>query len=338
MNMRKIFFILLLIIPNIVGSSQIIKGTILDKNTNNPVSFAAVYFSGTLTGSLSDQNGHFELDVTKYLTMPLTISALGYNSVILSDFTTEKSLLIYLSPKVYELNEVVISAKSKKENWAYKEDLDLFKIAFLGLTDNALKCKITNEKDLNIVYNSETKILRVSTSKPILIDNKSLGYKITYYLDNFEASKTTGAIFFNGNIQFKEYPVSNKRERAKFERRRESAYLGSRMHFFRELWNNNLDSSGFTLKDVNNNRLAYDDIVISTDTIVQGVSKKYLKYFGKILLGYHTKDPKSAIVMVNEYVSFDKNGYFDPLGMNWQGEMARYRVADFLPYEYKSKH
>jgi hypothetical protein len=336
--MRKTFFLLFLFIPHLVGNSQIINGTILDKNTSNPVSFASVYFSGTLTGSLTDQNGKFELDVTKYVTMPLTISAVGYNSVTLSDFTSEKPLLIFLSPRVYELNEVVISARSKKENWAYKEDLELFKIAFLGLTDNAMKCRITNEKDLNIVYNAETKILRVSASKPILIDNKSLGYKITYYLDTFEASKATGAIFFNGNILFKEYPVSNKRQRARFEKRRESAYLGSRMHFFRELWNNNLDSGGFTLADVNNNRLAYDSIVVSTDSITTEVPKKYLKYSGKLLLGYHTKDPKSAIVMVNENVIFDKNGYFDPLGLNWQGEIARYRIADFLPYDYKSKH
>lgn len=43
--------------------------------------------------------------------MPLTISALGYYSVTLTDFLLDKPFLIYLNSKVYELEEIVITTK-----------------------------------------------------------------------------------------------------------------------------------------------------------------------------------------------------------------------------------
>jgi hypothetical protein len=33
----------------------------------------------------------------------------------------------------------------------------------------------------------------------------------------------------------------------------------------------------------------------------------------------------------------DQNGYFDPFGISWSGEMSKQRIADQLPYDYKLK-
>jgi len=33
----------------------------------------------------------------------------------------------------------------------------------------------------------------------------------------------------------------------------------------------------------------------------------------------------------------NQNGYFDPLGISWSGEMSKQRIADQLPYEYALK-
>ena len=41
--------------------------------------------------------------------------------------------------------------------------------------------------------------------------------------------------------------------------------------------------------------------------------------------------------MMQDSVCFDKQGYFDPLGISWTGEMARQRIADLLPYDYSMK-
>jgi hypothetical protein len=114
---------------------QIIKGTVLDRSTSSPIQQAIVYFNGTFVGTYTDSKGNFELDILKNNSMPLTVSALGYSSITLNDFTTNKPLIVYLNLKVYELNEVVVSAKRNAKS--RRENLKLFKVIFLGTTENA---------------------------------------------------------------------------------------------------------------------------------------------------------------------------------------------------------
>jgi len=329
--MRKFILLFLFINFNIVAYNQVIKGTILDKNNKSIINFASVYFNGTFVGTNSDQNGHFELDISKNISMPLTISALGYYSVTLTDFPTDKALLIYLTPKVFELKEVVINAKSHARE--RRANLILFKNEFLGTTGNALYCEITNENDIIFDYDSDNDTLKAFSSKPLLIDNKALGYKITYYLDKFEYYKKSTSFFFKGNIIFTEDLTTEAAQKQLFERRRKYAYLGSRMHFFRALWENDLNSAGFTVKNSANETLKYNKIVIQKDS-----RTKYLKYPGTLGISYYTKLATSYIIFLKELVYFDKNGYFDPSGISWEGDMARKRIADQLPYEYTIKY
>ncbi|MBK5209335.1 MAG: carboxypeptidase-like regulatory domain-containing protein [Flavobacteriaceae bacterium] len=90
---------------------RLLKETVLDQNTHSRIIFASIYFNGTFIGTNTDQNGYFELDISKNISMPLTISALGYYSVTLTDFLLDKPFLIYLNSKVYELEEIVITTK-----------------------------------------------------------------------------------------------------------------------------------------------------------------------------------------------------------------------------------
>jgi hypothetical protein len=173
--------------------------------------------------------------------------------------------------------------------------------------------------------------------KPILIRNKALGYNIIYYLDKFEIAWMTNYVLMIGNYIFLEDSTSKPDERKRFERRRESAFLGSRMHFFRALWENNLDSAGFTVKDSANVKLSYDDLVSQPDNLTDANQLKCLKYHGNLYIAYQAKLPQSRIHILKDYVFFDKNGFFDPLGIVWQGEMSKQRTGDLLPFEYKPK-
>jgi hypothetical protein len=199
--MRRIGLLSILLTHIFINSSsQIIKGTIKDKYSNDIINFASIYFSGTSMGINSDQSGFFELDVSKYTSMPLSISALGYLSVTLTQFYTDTTLQIYLIPKVFKLNEVVITAKANSK--FRKAYLEIFKNEFLGTSQNAMNCKIKNEKDITLIMDNGT--LKAFASKPIQINNKALGYEITYYLDKFELSKKTKSLEFIGNIIFKD--------------------------------------------------------------------------------------------------------------------------------------
>jgi hypothetical protein len=335
--MRKYLLLLILINFSILAYNQVLKGNVLDKLSDQAIKFAFIYFNGTFVGTQSDQNGYFELDIAKNISMPLTISALGYYSATLIDFPTEKPLIIHLTPKVFELKEVVITAKANAK--ARRANLKLFKNAFLGTTLNARNCEITNENDIILYMDSVNDTLKAFSSKPIQIDNLALGYKILYYLDKFEYSTKNNSFFFRGNIIFNEDLAIKKTQKQRFERRRKNAYLGSRMHFFRELWKNNLDSSGFKVNDTfaTNIKLTYYNFVIPIDRPVASNSGTYISYQRDIGISYYTKMPKSLILFQKRYVFFNKYGYFDPSGISWYGEMAKQRIADWLPYEYSIK-
>ncbi len=322
----KVFALIFLFINlNITAFSQVIKGTIFDKKTNNVVCFATVYFNGTFVGTTSDQNGNFELNVSKKnRTMPLTISSIGYYSVTITNFSETNALQIYLQPKKYELKDVVISAKSLEKK--RKRYLRLLKEEFIGTTANALGCRILNEKDITFNYDSDDDTVKAYALKPILIENKSLGYNITYYLDKFEYYKKTEAAFFSGNIIFNEDLTADETRKQFYTSRREFTYLGSRMHFFRVLWSGQLKSSGFLVRDPSFEPLKIDDIVFQDDK-----HNKFLKYNSYILIDYYTN--RSIIEFIKNSVYFDESGFFNP-GIKWRGEMAKQRIADWLPYEY----
>jgi hypothetical protein len=332
--MKKIILIFLFTNFYIVAYNQVIKGTILENKTRNPI-LATVYFNGTFVGTQSDLDGNFELDISKNTSMPLTISSIGYYSVTLTSFSTNKPLIIYLTPKVYEVKEVVISSKSLVMK--RRANLNLFKNVFLGTTANARNCKIINENDITFNYDSDRDTLKAFASNPLLIINRALGYKITYYLDRFEYSKRDRSMLFTGTLIFNEDLANEETNTRLYERRRKNAYLGSRMHFFRALWANKLTSTGFILKNSVGNSLFYKDIVEESNPDSQNNYIKFLKSNEKLSILYYTK--LSYIVFDKGKVDFDKDGFFDKTGLSisWEGEMMDQRVGDMLPYTYVIK-
>lgn len=323
-------FIILFLSANIslIAYDQVIKGTILDQKTHDKIINASVYFNGSFVGTYSDQNGDFELNIPNFTSSPLTISALGYYSAIFTDFSTGKPLIIYLIPKAYEIEEVVIKAKSFARERA--RNLKLFRENFLGTTANAMYCDITNEDDITLLFENDT--LKAFASKPILIDNRGLGYKTTYYLDKFWVSGKRSAFFISGNMIFNEDLISDKTKKEFYESSRKQTYLGSRMHFFRALWENDLESAGYTIKNLGNININYKNFIVQTDSLT-----KHFSYHGMLGIEDHMGFTTSWIIFVKDYVSFDKRGYFDPFAISWDGAMSAKRIADWLPYEYSIK-
>jgi len=321
--MKKLKLVFLFVILCATAFNQVIKGTIFDQKTDSVICFATVYFNGTFVGTSSDLNGKFRLNISKNVSMPLTISAVGYYSVTLTDFSTSEPLVIYLKPKTYDLSEAVISSKSLERK--RRRNLILFKEEFLGITDNAQECEILNEKDITFNYDSDDDTVKAFALKPILVENKALGYKITYYLDKFEYYKRKEATFFSGNIIFQEDATTEETQKHLAEMRK-NAYLGSRMHFFRALWSNDLKSNGFTV-----NNSSYQSL-LPKEIVIQPYNNKYLSYIENLYVDYGKS--VSYIHFLKKNVYFDKTGYFDPSGINWKGRMAMQRIADWLPYEY----
>jgi CarboxypepD_reg-like domain len=342
--MRNLIIIIALIGYFSVAHCQTFKGTVYDRSTDSTLSFATVYISGTSIGTYSDIHGNFELDISKYSSIPITISLLGYYSVTLSEHNSNKMYDIYLSPKINELNEVVVTGKKGK----WETYLRIFKREFLGETENASECDILNENDLRFFYNSDSSTLREISLKPILIRNKALGYTITYYLDKFKFSRhrvangqLTETCAILGNYLFKDDLLTlSESEKSKIEERRKSAYLGSRMHFFRSLYNGNLIQRGQYSISISDNGSFTKGFSINSKTPINSDSfiiKKdslsgYLKNARELSVTY--KWMNTLINIKWDSVYFEKDGYYDPVGVEFSGDMSKQRIGDLLPFEY----
>jgi hypothetical protein len=328
MHVKRTLFLLLFINICTANFCQLIKGYVLDRNSKEPINFASVYFNGTFSGTHTDKNGYFELDVSRYRSMPLSVSALGYYTVTISDFIKQSPLMVFMEQKVFELQEVTISEKSNEK--ARERNLRVFKDQFLGKTLNAMHCIIINERNIKFNYYSDKDSLIAYSDEPMVVENLALGYRITYFLDDFELERKTGNLFFAGNIFFEEDLTALESEKHLYERKRRNAYLGSRMHFIRTLWANKLDQEGFVIMDQEGRKLKYNDVVIEGDGL-----NKYLEFDGKLVIYYQTNEPWGTIKLKEETIFLDKSGYFDPFTIVWEGNIAKQRIGDWLPYEYE---
>ena len=324
--MKSIFISLIFLCFALNSYNQVIKGTVYDFKDKSPLPYAYVYIGGTMVVTTTDKDGFFTLDVSRYPGIPVTISALGYYQFTLQNYQKSEPLKVFLTPKVVELEEVVITDKSLEK--LRKEYLRTFRAAFLGKTSNGLLSTIINEEDLHFIYKSRDTIKAYAT-RPLKIENSGLGYNVTYFLEEFEYIRRDDTFYFFGNILFEEDLNTDESLRKRYEWRRKKAFLGSKMHFFRSLWNNSLDSSGYQITNSSGNRLDYDDIITDDDGTF-----KYMWYPGELIIFYQTSVPAGNIYFKKDPLLFDKSGFFDPLNVTWAGNISDQRIGDWLPYEY----
>ncbi|MEE4197290.1 MAG: carboxypeptidase-like regulatory domain-containing protein [Bacteroidales bacterium] len=336
--MKKTYYYLTLFLTlgmvlNLKVYSQVIRGTVLDNETNRPVAFASIYYHSTFTGTIADESGNFGIASPGNKNMPLTISAIGYYSVTVTNYHHHTNLKIYLKPKVYEIEDAVIRARSLQRK--RRRNLRIFREEFLGTTPNARACEIMNEEDITFNYDSDKDTLKAYAKKPIQLKNKALGYTITYFLDKFEYYKQSNAVFFSGNFIFREDLSQNAANRSYYLMNREQTFHGSRMHLIRVLSSGIQNHSGFTIQDTTHQTLRIKDLVYTDEH-----RHKFLLNKGKLYVEYkpygHPGEysiRRSIIEFLRDTVYIDESGFFNP-GLKWGGDLGQQRIADWLPYEY----
>lgn len=174
--MKKVLF-LLLFLPFLSISQNQIQGIIIDSKTNQPLPFATITTSANF-GTLTDVDGKFNIKSNKSITQ-ISVSYVGYESLIYSIIKNGKFIKISLIPKVESLKEVQIIAK---ENPA------------LQIIKNAIKNKPKNdiEKSLNTFkFNTYNKIL------------------VTANPDSISGNIDTVFVLKDGKKQFKKLDSSN---------------------------------------------------------------------------------------------------------------------------------
>jgi hypothetical protein len=352
------------------AQSIIEKGLLLDKLTNQPIVGASVFINSSAIGAVSGSDGTFNLlkFIQAQIEKPiLTIVAIGYETEKYNLVNSTGRVVIYLKPKVRELETVTVRAAEKNGWEKYGKD---FIESFLSYSDFSKLCKIENPEVLKFYYDPNNNALNVVARKPLIIQNKALGYKITYWLESYSQNFNSRILTYSGLTLFEDLIRPNKRkgQAEKWLLNRAIAYQGSVMHFVRSVHAGTLASSGFVVRRLDkvegSRKGRYSNVVdpkilVEADFLDTIEDQKMLK-FPKFLYVLYNKEleelpylikmqpfkkptpaPQTTIVQLVDIdaVEIFANGHLEPaISLFLDGYWSYEKMDKLLPLDYKIKN
>lgn len=336
-----------------------IVGSVKDIETNENLPGANVFVDNTSMGTTSDIEGKFTLNVHPG-TQTIVISFVGYETfhrIVILKTGSDYQLHIKLKPESRLLDGISVVSKIDKE---WSDLMERFETSFLGTSENGRSCQILNP--WVIEFKKKKDSLIVTTTSPILIHNKRLGYEITFHLNRFyEHSDKRFQI--EGFVQFKFSNAGDKFEESYWNENRKQAYLGSTRHFFQALINRSCETEGFLIyadrKDYQRtfrsksfaqeliravNWLPSDSILIWQDTtnsnnyridLNHRIEIHHLSSKAQKKLYDDIDYEVSWLVPKNGFLIADSTGVYSELSpFSISGSMSLKRIGDLMPFDY----
>jgi hypothetical protein len=316
---------------------------------------ASIFIEGTTMGTQSDAKGHYVLKNIPPGRHRLVASMVGYvPKLVLIEFPGKiTELNINLEEDNKTLDEVrVVGSQDKLWEKQFRE----FEKGFLGESYNRKEVLITNKEVVDFTESSDA--FSAKASQPLQIINKSLGYKVTYFMDNFE--KTNSLTSFKGLASFEKLVPEDAKQERRWKRNREEAYEGSLKHFLKALGDNRIEEEGFNaflLKpeylnnlrrglffDRNNERhVAFKTTDLIGITTPDGLTMLNWKIPMEIV--YNRKRTMRPIFMDAPYpytilipkgpIQVTSAGdLMNPYSIEMRGEMGKIGMADLLPLDF----
>jgi len=118
-------FAIFLFLICLTSYGQIISGSIVDKNKLTPIPFANILVEDTQTGTVSNQDGRFEVRITELEEeFTLIVSVIGYKTIEAkcSKLKNESELTIQLEESSVKLQEVVVKYLSAERATVFDID------------------------------------------------------------------------------------------------------------------------------------------------------------------------------------------------------------------------
>jgi hypothetical protein len=345
---RYVSFLFLLLFFS-AYANQTITGIVKDAQTSQPVSFANVFFSHTLIGTTTDENGEFELEFSlQQESLQLVVQHIGYDmfiTEIVAGHIPEKKLYIYLDPHVIEGEELVVVGKDPK---GWQENFEKFEKLFLGYSDNAEQCQIVNPHVLEFHKPAYGFELSVISREPVVVENLALGYKIDVHIRKF--TSYVDQVRYILYTRFYELQPSDPKVERIWHQNRMQTYYGSIRHFIRALALGELEQEKFIIP----NAFTVDDTTFlikppassladlrrkegSYGFKVRGLNKNIEFNTDKIQIYYKTQsqDAHSYLNILTHPVEIDTLGnIYTPLAIATRGKWYQMRVADLLPWSF----
>ncbi|MEN9958349.1 MAG: hypothetical protein RLZZ474_593 [Bacteroidota bacterium] len=353
----KLLFCLLLSCTLLAQEKYRISGNVRDAKTGMGIPGASVYLEGSTFGAQADSLGNFYLKRIPTGRYRMVASFVGYKHKIqqVEILKESKALNIFLEEDNQTLDEVRVSS-SRDKTW--EKQIRTFEKAFLGDSYNSKEVHIQNKEVVNFEQDDDRLI--ATAFSPLIIENQSLGYKITYTLDRLE--KTRDLTSFRGLARYElMHPLTLKQQK-RWDENRQEAYLGSLSHFLKALMENDLESAGFNaylLKPGIQNTSAgrrgfFFDISTTRHFPFQsaelikpyrGSELYYLNTQNAIELVYNQRRvlrpvfpdapyPYTILIPKGLVLLGPSGNLMDPFSLEMRGDMGRIGMAELLPLDY----
>lgn len=328
--------------------AQVITGFVAD-DKGEPAIGATVYFDGTTIGTTTNASGYFSINPKATINSALVVSYMGYETVVISNPFETKVHSITLTPKPLSIREVTIVS----DPFTHEEMLKAFKREFLGTNWAGKRCNILNEEDIELFYDYGSNRLEARSLKPLLIDNRFLGYMVNFDLVDFyiKFNKRTlkkefmHSSLFLGTSLFTEYQAMNRRH----ARRRDDSYKGSQLNFFRDLsqmkWGKEgfilfsgsyptLPSGAFEVKDTLGLKMV--TLLPNPDAPkIRGVDGKEITPSARTFnLLYNNKHQSMVKFSTTKFFIDSHGNNSHPHQISFGGDMGKRRFGNLLPLDY----
>jgi hypothetical protein len=350
--MRLLFPFLLAPFFLFAQQKYVLTGSVVEKG-NVAIPGASVFIEGSTMGTQTDVNGHFSMKNIPAGRHRLVASMVGYVPKML--FIEVPGNTSTFNFSLEEDNKTLAEVRvvgSQDKTW--EKQFRAFERGFIGENYNRKEVYITNREVVDFTENKE--VFTATASKPLEIVNKSLGYKITYFLYDFE--KTNSLTSFKGLASFQQLEPEDARQERRWKRNRVDAYEGSIKHFLKSFVDNRLEEEGFNaflLKPeyLNNLRrgLFFDrnserHIPFKPVDLIGVISPEgliTLDWTIPMEIVFNRKRVSRPVFMDAPYpysilipkgpIQITRNGDY-PYSIEMRGEMSKIGMADLLPLDF----
>jgi hypothetical protein len=244
--MRLQRLLLLLFFLPIAAYSQTItiSGKVTTSVSLEGIGKVSVFLSNSSYGTETSEDGSFSLYGVKPGQYDLVASFVGYQDYSQTILVGKDpiNVTIPLMPKVNQLRGVVITTPA---NW--KKNWEEFRKAFIGTSENAKNCVVVNPHVVSMVNSNRKHTLEAWSEDFLVVENKSLGYRVKFLIDTFSNNGLTNIISWQGKAVFQELPGSAEQKKI-WKLKREETYYGSSRDFYHALYTDRLTQEGFMIK------------------------------------------------------------------------------------------
>ena len=189
--MKYLLSCMLLLASANVFSQNTLKGNIKDKQTNNTIAFANVYFPELEKGTISDENGNFEFTDLPNGDYKLIVSVIGYETYSNQlNLPFNEVLEIAISTSAIEMEEVIISTPFHK-----LQSDNVMKVEQEKISDLKANGLVTLSEGITAIPGVESISTGQSIGKPVirgLSSNRVLVYAQGVRLENQQFGEEHG--------------------------------------------------------------------------------------------------------------------------------------------------